>query len=294
MYATDIKKYLRLQYYLRIGSKSAETEKKNLRQALSTMPLSSDFPFDVEAKLLRSLNVRPSMLDIGSNTGFYSAIMEDIIGPENLYLFEPLPHLNKFLRRRFKGSKVLNLALSDRQGTELITMPYINGQRLDTRASLNCHTEEGQTGSRQIEVKLRRLDDVAEDVGWSQIGFIKIDVEGHELEVINGGLETIRQFKPLILVEIELRHHPFSITEVFSRIEAMDYRGFILDPENFRVLKTSEFNPQVHQNQNYLASKQLGRYLNNFFFVHKSSEDDFLGKVEFFMDQERQSAKNLA
>ena len=91
-----------------------EKEKAVLREQAITSPITADYPFDVEAKLLRSVVVESSvMLDIGANTGVYSTILEDIVGSQNLYIFEPLPHLHRYLKKRFKNAHVFDVALSD-------------------------------------------------------------------------------------------------------------------------------------------------------------------------------------
>lgn len=62
------------------------------------------------------------------------------------------------------------------------------------------NTLEDSDGSARFEIAVpaRRLDDYEMDA----VGFIKIDVEGHELAVLRGGSETIRRCLPSMLIEI--------------------------------------------------------------------------------------------
>ena len=226
MTVARIKHSLKQIYNVLFGSLVTRKEKAALREKVMALPITSSYPFDVEAKLLRSIGIEPSvMLDIGANTGFYSAILEDIVGSANLHLFEPLPHLHQYLKQHFKKARVFDFALSDKEGSQSIRIPFIDGKRFDTRATLNRHVEPNQTGFDEIEVRFFPLDTVAKKAQFGPIGFIKIDVEGHELEVLNGGAETINRFKPLILIEIESRHHKFPIERIFSRIKGMGYKG---------------------------------------------------------------------
>ncbi len=253
-----------------------------------TLPVTTTYPFDIEAKLLRSIGVRPSvMLDIGANTGIYSAILEDMVGSENLCIFEPLPHLHHYLKQRFKKAQVFDFALSDKEGKQSIRVPYINGKRFDTRATFNSHTEPDQTGFDEIEVQFFPLDCIAKKAHFRSIGFMKIDVEGHELDVLNGATETITLFKPLILIEIEARHHQFPITEIFSKLESMGYAGYYVNPDGFELLGIAQFDSDRDQNQECLKSRNFIQYLNNFFFVHETSENDFVARAVAFLESEK-------
>jgi len=285
-------KYILYDTYF--GSLVAEREKALLRSRVITLPITSDYPFDVEAKLLRFIGIKPSvMLDIGANTGFYSAVLEDIVGADNLFIFEPLPHLYQQLKRRFKKAHVFGFALSSKEGKQNIRVPYIDGKRFDTRATFNAHAEPDQTGFDEIEVRLFPLDYIAKKVNFNSIGFIKIDVEGHELDVLNGGIKTITQFKPLILIEIEARHHRFPITKIFTNLEGIGYKGYYLNPDSFELLEISQFNSNRDQNQEYLKSRNFIRYLNNFFFVPVESVNDFVARTSTFLNVEKELVEQV-
>jgi FkbM family methyltransferase len=230
------------------------------------------------------------MLDIGANTGVYSAILEDVFGSENLYLFEPLPHLQRYLKRRFPRAHVFDFGLSDKREKQTIRVPYINGKRFDTRATCNDHTESNQTGCDEFEVQFLPLDEVARSVPFDSVGFVKIDVEGHELEVLDGAVETLTRFKPLVLIEIEARHHAFPITKTFSRLEAMGYKGYYVNPATFELLSVSRFDSDRDQDPERFKSRDFAKYLNNFFFVSEASEKGFAAKAAAFLESEKRLA----
>ncbi|MDG2046349.1 MAG: FkbM family methyltransferase [Halioglobus sp.] len=265
-----------------------ETEKAIIRERASSLPVTAEYPFDVEAKLLRSVIAQSSvMLDIGANAGIYSTIMEDIVGSENLYIFEPLPHLHRVLKKRFANAHVFDLALSDKEEIRNIRVPLIEGARVDARATFNSHTESNQTGSEEVAVQLLSLDSFAKVANLVSLDLIKIDVEGHELEVINGGVETIARFKPLILIEIESRHHKFPITEIFARFASLGYEGYYLNPSAFELFDVARFDNDRDQDVRNLNASDLYYYLNNFFFVHKASANNFVSSARAFLERER-------
>jgi FkbM family methyltransferase len=266
-----------------------ESAKKSLRANVMASRIDRNNDFDAEAKLLRSLGIQPVMLDIGANTGAYSAILEDRVNPSNLYLFEPLPHLHCRLKKRFSKAHVFEFGLSDAQKNQTIRIPYIGGKRFDTRATCNSHSEPGQTGVEEVDVCFFPLDHIAAEVGFKQVGFVKIDVEGHELEVLGGAVATLSRFKPLVLIEIETRHHKFPITEIFARFHDLGYRGYYLRPETFELLSVLQFDGARDQDPDVFASRDFVRYLNNFLFVHADHEEVFVKNTLDFLAKEKRA-----
>ena len=294
MSRTYAKRLLRPVYDKYFRRFRTAAEKAKLRKSVSSLPLTRDYPFDPEAKLLSAIDLNLSpMFDIGANSGIYGSILEDIVGSKNLYMFEPLRELYDYLSKRFKNSHVFNIALSDKHERQILRVPDIDGIQYDTRASLNRHNEPNQTGYTEVEVQLTTLDAIANRLGLNALGFIKIDVEGHELQVLEGGIDTISRLKPLILIEIESRHHEHPITDIFSKLESIGYRGYYINPTSFELLSTENFNTDRDQNQQFLISRNFFEYLNNFFFVHESNVDDFVSKSTAFLESEKNVASEL-
>lgn len=281
--------------YQSVGWDFASREKRKLRKEVSKLPLTASYPHDPEAKLLRAIGINGQpMFDIGANTGIYSTALEDVVGSSNLYLFEPIPKLCQHLKERFATAHIFQLALSDHEGTQLLRVPIIKGTRFHTRATLNQHIEPDQTGFDEIEVQLAPLDSVVQGLRIKSLGLMKIDVEGHELEVIRGAADTISRFKPWILVEIEARHHQNSISEVFDELQDKGFLGYYLDPMALDLRKLHQFDEERDQNINNLVSRDFIRYLNNFFFVHSSKCDDFVAKVSVFLEGENRLRQRLS
>jgi FkbM family methyltransferase len=289
MILRELKAFLLKRFYATpAGRKRLALEKRQLRREVSEYPIGPGYPHEVEAKLLRAIRLPLSpMLDVGANTGFYSAVMEDIVGSDNLFLVEPLPELSGYLRQKFPGTQVSNVALSERSGSQEIRVPYVRGVRFQSRASLNDHVEPEQTDSEVVVVTLTTLDDLIQDLGLTSLGFVKIDVEGHELSVINGALDTFSRLKPLILMEVEARHHEYSITKVFEKLNDLGYRGYFIDPVALRLMECDQFDPEIHQNPELLIDRDFFGYLNNFFFVPPSILKEFIGETESFLLEEQ-------
>ena len=148
-----------------------------------------------EVKIMKKLcNLGKQSLDIGANMGVITLYLSKY--SSHVYCFEPLPGLAEYLKHKFQGCNVSveNCALGNSNDRMSINLPSTGNSRFESRASL-VHTYEDEyilgnkvTDVEKIEVSVKRLDDYQFD----NIGFIKIDVEGYEFQVLLGGEKTIR------------------------------------------------------------------------------------------------------
>lgn len=198
-------------------------------------------------------------IDIGSNIGIYAYGFS--LFSRKVESFEPVSMCTEMLRAysaRNPSITVHNLGLSDHQGNATLYIPYI-GETITPNVGLASFSDPG--GSREVlPIEIKRLDDFA----FLDVGIIKIDVEGYELEVLRGAIETIRREKPLLLVEIEQRHLGERLmAEVFDFIKALGYSGCYYQHGNYHPL--AEFSYEKCQRP-FLQNVYADGYVNNFIF----------------------------
>ena len=112
--------------------------------------------------------------------------------------FEPNPALVAKLTTALPKNVALHpVALSDEPGEMTLWLPP-GGAGTEGRASLD-ERDRPAAGWRPATTATMRLD----DCGLTDVGFIKIDVEGHELAVLRGATETIDREQPNLMVEVE-------------------------------------------------------------------------------------------
>jgi FkbM family methyltransferase len=202
-------------------------------------------------------------LDIGANRGQFAYFLRRY--SSNVICFEPQPHLASYLRRSLgDAAAVRECALSDTAGRGILHVPTIDGERdNDGLASLKYVQIDSQP-CKLIEVEICCLD----DIGLSDVGFIKIDVEGLETNVLRGGIRSIERDRPALLVESERRHSCGAPQSVFALLDGIGYRGYFwLDG---RWHPVCEFCLDVHQNERNapdLYGDPRGCYVNNFLFL---------------------------
>jgi hypothetical protein len=119
---------------------------------------------------------------------------------------------------------------------------------------------------RRVRVAMRTLDTMALD----PVGFIKVDVEGHELAVLRGAHALIARDRPTMLVELEERFGEGSIARVREFLEPQGYRGLFLDGKNLHPV--AAFDPARHQMMANWGT--LGSYINNFIFLPEERQTE--------------------
>jgi FkbM family methyltransferase len=135
-------------------------------------------------------------IDVGANEG---TILKDMLkfAPRGEHMaVEPIPHLAGDLTDRFPQVEVLECALSNASGSstfQLVTNnPGYSGLR-------RRYYEFGEPVIKEITVQMKTMDDVyPED---RPLDFVKIDVEGAEFLVLEGGKETLKRNRPYIVFE---------------------------------------------------------------------------------------------
>ncbi len=205
-------------------------------------------------------------LDVGCNKGEYTYAASKFLQPFNIFSFEPNPKLNYVLSKIFSDVNVLPYALSNEEIKAKFKVPSLNGYEDDSLGSLDTENKEtNETSADIFEVQCKRLDDVATSYKINRIDFIKIDVEGFELSVLDGAQHTIEEHSPLLLIEIEKKNHKeHSVLEIINSINTKHqnkYKVFYFDISTYKVREVSS---EPSQNQ---ADWGTRKYVNNFLFI---------------------------
>jgi FkbM family methyltransferase len=172
---------------------------------------------DVVALIERLTRPGWTVLDIGANIGAHALRFSKLVGQSGrVFAFEPMGYaFNKLARNvSLNGAgniEACRLALSDRNAPR---------QRVDYRSSW------ATSGVRKPEsdtVDFRRLDDWCADRGVTSVDLIKLDVDGHEHQVLAGGIATLERCRPILLVEAGAWH--FSTPEA-NPLQLLAARGY--------------------------------------------------------------------
>jgi FkbM family methyltransferase len=173
-------------------------------------------------------------VDIGANYGVYSWYLTKYT--RNVVAFEPQPQMANFLKAALGPLvQVEPVALSDCVGVAKMRIPL--DRMMDGCATIEEENKLSKHRAQEISVPTRRLD----GYNLGVIGFMKIDVEGHELKVLKGAEATLRRDRPNLLIEAEERHRPNAIASVIDYLIPLGYHGFCLKDGRLRSVENIEF-----------------------------------------------------
>jgi len=203
-------------------------------------------------------------LDIGALGGSYSVHL--VRYTKRCIAFEAVPSTAERLRAKlmFCGDprlQVESTAIGDRSGEAQIRVPM----RDMGRSTLAPTNSVGALGDLDIiSVPVRRLDDYQ---FGEPVGFIKIDVEGHEEAVLQGAKSLLAEDRPRLLIEIEERHNPGAIERISVVLKSFGYSGYFFHAGLLEPL--AHFDAASDQCVGCLNGDpaQRTKYINNFVFL---------------------------
>lgn len=150
------------------------------------------------ADIINTLPKDATCIDIGANKGQILSFIVNHCTKGHITAVEPIPELARYLRCKFKKVKVFGMALSS-ETTEEKTFNYIKENPAISSLASTTLIRRSVHNITKIDVRVMKFDNVFQDL--KRLDFIKIDAEGSEYDIILGGKEVIKKFKPVIIFE---------------------------------------------------------------------------------------------
>jgi len=205
---------------------------------------------------------RRSAIDVGANKGIYAGRLAQLC--PTVHCFEPIPWMARDLRKKLRSNVIVHdTAVSDTNGSAELRIPFHGDVEMHGTSTISPQNPlEGATRVQRVQCSQVRLDDAVKE----PVGFIKIDVEGHELPVLRGASRILDHDRPVVVLESEKRHCPEAPEAVFRVMADHGYCGLFLLDNLPRCL--SSFRTDIHQSPNNISGvKKTGLYTNNFIFI---------------------------
>ena len=198
-------------------------------------------------------------IDVGVYRGVYSYKLSKEFN--QIHSFEPnpllFPYLNRYLTKIIPNMTLYNYALSNKNELTNLKIPHrgksIFKNNFEEIYKLGCatiHETNNFEKFNNYEVECKKLDDVIKD---KEISFIKIDVEGHELSVIEGANNIINKYKPTLLVEIEEKHTKKPILNTINQIKEFGYKVYFFKNKQMKEILDNDI-PNEERNFIFINS----------------------------------------
>ena len=168
-----------------------------------------------------------TVIELGGHIGYISLYLANLVGRDgHVYVFEPSPENLAYTRRNVAEDSAITLveqAASDSAGTATFFVEGLTGQNSTLVEDYSLFKENRERAFsdenyRKIEVPTTTVDEFVSANGLKP-NFMKIDVEGAEVACLRGGVETLKRFRPRLMVEVTRRRE-----EVFALMTELGYR----------------------------------------------------------------------
>lgn len=201
------------------------------------------------------------VLDVGANVGWYTLLFARRVGPRGrVHAFEPVPRTFQVLARNVElnaaGDRVTLVleGLAERDGDAEFYLPAGTGSVAASRQRLFADQD-----NERVRVRLTTLDAYAAPL--TRLDLLKADVEGGELPLLQGGMATLRRFRPVLFLELLRkwsRLHGYHPNDVIQLLRAEGYACHAVGPRGL--------DPMVAMDESCEAT--------NFVFRHETARDE--------------------
>ncbi len=190
-------------------------------------------PPQAHPAVLAFLRPGSAAIDVGANLGEWTVPLARSVGAAGRVIaIEPAPRSAAALEatlaaNALRQAEIFRCAIGDHDGQTEFAVPVVTSARTDTgRARIG----PGCTGYEALRVPLRRLESLAAELTLDRLDLIKIDVEGHERQVLDGAASILDQYRPTLVMETGHAAEG-DRTAIHDRLRGLDYRmvGILLD-----------------------------------------------------------------
>lgn len=183
--------------------------------------------------------LRPGMcfIDVGANIGEITLCASQRVGQNGrVYSFEPMPGIYSELVHNVTSNQISNvitvpIGLSDRTGQATIYDATSDFRDGSVHRGLATLYPMAARNTPILSVPLTTIDLFVTERHLTSVDLIKIDVEGSELDVLRGAIDTIRAFHPSFILEVQSETSisgGFAPSQVLDFLEALGYKFFII------------------------------------------------------------------
>lgn len=195
-----------------------------------------EYEADTNKVLAKYIKPGDTVIEAGANIGSETLLISKIIGNGRLYAFEPNPYTFERLKMNLQINELTNveahdIALGEQDG---MIHFHIYPKNFCNSGMSSKYMETSKT--RKIDVVQKKLDSFVKEHGIVKVDFIKMDIQGAEMDMISGGLETIKRDKPTIFTEA---CEPYNDTKLLYRtLKDCGYKIYLIGESDTKLMES--------------------------------------------------------
>jgi len=187
------------------------------------------------------------VIDAGANIGLFTLILSRLVGQTGkVFALEPCPPVVEKLLFNMHSNKIENVvvipeALSNKLGTLDLFW------RADDSNEGQATFWKNQASDMSAVVKTRTIDSIVQDHKISKVKLVKMDIQGAEFLALQGALETLKEFRPIIVFENDWNGEQSgnSIEEVFRYLRLFDYTLYSIDTRGNYITLNEDYPTEI-------------------------------------------------
>ncbi|MEW6772890.1 MAG: FkbM family methyltransferase [Bacteroidota bacterium] len=175
------------------------------------------------------------IFDIGANIGEYTLYAASLVNSNGkVYSFEPVQSMFYTLKQNVDLNSHLRnkiICVNKGLGNKKVILPIYDEQNNINEGLFSIHQKNFIHSKKIQDIEIDTLDNFVNENYLDRIDFIKIDVEGHELYVLQGGIDAIKKFHPKLMIEMSEKNFNaagYSKIDIFKLLEDMGYSIFLI------------------------------------------------------------------
>ncbi len=207
---------------------------------------------NINFHLLKNVQANSLYLDIGANVGT-TTIPVALLHPNVIvHSFEPNPTINIKLKQHIKMNAVKNVTVFDFGMSDKSSKSkfYFSSVKKGNHGTSSLRRNSDISSPAELDIQLRTVDEQYQDSSIP-ISLIKIDVQGFEMEVLEGAQHTIERFKPVIIFEQEDQYQvdpEIQKSHLCNFFSCLGYAVFEIDKYDYRNLRNVDWAMKMNAN----------------------------------------------
>ncbi len=187
---------------------------------------------EMRGVLSRYINPESVVFDVGGHAGQFTKLFSDMASSGQVFVFEPAIYSRSILQimagmKFLQNVYILPFGLSNKVKHAEIYTPVKKSGSLGYGLAFVGSNENYKREVIASDIILSTMDHVVNTLAINKVDFIKADIEGSELLLLQGGKETLKKYKPVLLLEISdkaLERNNHSGRELVSFLREVGYQ----------------------------------------------------------------------